>query len=453
VRIADPAVSELPDSPYSEAVQPLARASRQVSCQDAAVPDRPSRRGFLRRTSLAALGLPVLGGCPTDEPGPTDELPMSKLPWVQLVEPGRLRVRFETRQDRALPVRLGEGPWVTPTTDPRELEYAWGLWDVAGLLPDEPGLHVVQEALFDLPAPGQPVQWTVQTSPTTFMTGSFVPPPAPGGPFRFGFLADTMRPNTDDAANRLAGESPDLVLHGGDFQYQSNPLDTWNSQFDALRPLLSTAMFHVVPGNHEHEGQSEITVMWDRLFGGQGGAPITQRHHAFTWGPVRFLGIDSEESNWLDDESPQLAWIRQELQATEDDADLLFAIPFFHRPYYTLSRYWSSNTSVRDLLHPLFRDHGVPLVLNGHVHAYEHFEVEGVHYVVDGGGGALTYDPVEYADQVEALRPGESALQLAASRTHGVTVIDVAEDGGMSVRRLHAKEDEVVDSFEIPPPA
>ena len=418
---------------------------------------KSTRRTFLHRASLAAgstLGLPLLSGCPTEEPpGPTDELPLSKPPWIQQHEPGRIRVRFETRHDRPLPVRLGDGPWLTPTTDPRELDYSWGLWDVAGLLPDEPGLYVVQEAIFDVPPGGGRIDWTVQTSPETTVTGSFLAPPPPGTPFRFGWIADTMRPNTDEAANKLAAEEPHLVLHGGDFQYQSNPLDTWASQFAALQPLLASAMFHIVPGNHEHEGQDEITVMWDRLFGGQAAVPITQRHHAFTWGHVRFIGIDSEESNWLDEQSAQLAWIRAELEAVAVDPDLRVAIPFFHRPYYTLSKYWSTSTATRDLLHPLFREHGVPLVLNGHVHAYEHFDVEGVHYVIDGGGGALTYDPVEYAEQVDAARPGEAALQLAASRTHGVTVVDVAEDGSMSVRRLHAEDEELVDEFEIGPPA
>ena len=417
-----------------------------------------TRRRFLRDSSLAAgttLSLPLLSGCPTDlPPGVQPELPLSKPPWVQLVGPSRVRLRFETREDRPLPIRLKQGTWhaeAIPETSPRDLDYSWGLWDIAGLLPDEPGLHVVQEAEFDLPEPGQRITWSVDVGAERFVTGSFLAPPPPGTPFRFGWIADTMRPNTDDAADRLAAETPELVLHGGDFQYQTNPADTWNSQLAALAPLTSTAAFHLVVGNHEFEGQDEISVMWDRLFGGQAGVPIQQRHHAFTWGSVRFLALNSEASGWLNAESPQLEWLRQELQAVDDDPDVLYAIPFFHRPYYTLSMYWSSNTTTRDLLHPLFRDHGVPLVLCGHVHAYEHFDVEGVHYVVDGGGGALTYDPRGDVDDVEAARPGESALQLAASRTHGVTVVDVAENGGLSVRRLYAREPETTDEFEIPP--
>ena len=420
---------------------------------------RPSpitRRRFLRDSCLTAgatAGLPLLSGCPEElPPGMLAELPLSKPPSVQLVEPGRIRFRFETREDRALPVRFEQGSWqldAIPTTDPRELTYAWGLLDVAGLLPDEAGLHVVQEVVFDFPEPGQRVSWTIDLGEERALTGSFGTPPPPGTAFRFGWIADTMRPNTDDSVGRLVPEAPDLVLHGGDFQYQSNPFDTWNSQLATFAPITSTAPFHLVVGNHEFEGQSEITVMWDRLFGGQGGAPIQQRYHAFTWGSVRFIGMDSETSGWINADDPQLEWLRLELQAVDDDPALVHAVVFFHRPLFTLSKYWSGSTGTRDLLHPLFRDHGVPLVLCGHVHAYEHWQVEGVHYVVDGGGGALTYDPREKLEEVEAARPGESELQLAAFRTHGVTVVDVAADGALSVRRIHADEGIVEDEFEV----
>ena len=417
-----------------------------------------TRRRFLRDSSVAAgvtVGLPLLSGCPEElPPGVEPELPLSKPPYVQLTAPGRVRFRFETREDRPLPVRFWRGSWeleATPTTDPRNLTYSWGGFDVAGLLPDSEGLHVVQEVEFDLPEPGQPISWSIDLGQERSLTGSFLSPSAAGTPFQFGWIADTMRPNTDEAVGRLVAEGPDLVLHGGDFQYQTNPFDTWNSQLHTFAPLTSTAAFHLVVGNHEFEGQSEITVMWDRLFGGQGGAPIQQRYHAFTWGSVRFIGMDSETSGWINAEDPQLEWLRQELQAVDDDPDLLYAIVFFHRPLFTLSKYWSGGTGTRDLLHPLFRDHGVPLVFCGHVHAYEHWNVEGVHYIVDGGGGALTYDPREKLDEVEAVRPGESELQLAAFRTHGVTVVDVAADGALSVRRIHADEGIVEDEFVVSP--
>ena len=61
---------------------------------------------------------------------------------------------------------------------------------------------------------------------------------------------------------------------------------------------------------------------------------------------------------------------------------------------------------------------------DGHVHGYERFVVDGVHYMTDGGGGALTYDLEEGREEVEAARPGESELRVVAEGRMGVLVID-----------------------------
>jgi hypothetical protein len=420
---------------------------------------RPTRRVFLRDSSLvvgAAAGLGLLAGCPEQpEPEPpAGAVALSKQPWVQFTGPTSARLRFETKTERALPVRLTRGDAVvevSPELHARQLEYDWGVLEVAGLIVDAPGLHVLQTASIEGLAPGERCGWSIDLGEGAIRSGSFVAPAAPGTAFRLGWIADTMRPNTDDAVARLLAEAPDLVLHGGDLQYQTNPFDTWSSLFATLAPLTATAALHVAVGNHEFEGQDEIQVMFDRLLGGQAGAPVDQRYHAFTFGSVRFVCLDSETDGLMAAGSPQLLWLEGELEAVDADPDLLYAIVYFHRPYYTLSQHWQGGTWERDLLHPLFRDHGVPLVLNGHVHSYEHFLVEGVHYVVDGGGGAFLYDPIGSIDNVEAARPGESELQLSSSRSYGVTVVDVAPDGRLSLRRLNARNEETDDLFEILP--
>ena len=122
----------------------------------------------------------------------------------------------------------------------------------------------------------------------------------------------------------------------------------------------------------------------------------------------------------------------------------------FHKPLYTLSKHWSSDTVVRDILHPLFVEYGVRLVLSGHVHAYERFEVDGVHYVIDGGGGALLYDPSEFSASVDAARPGESALRVTADQSYGVVLLDVSSSGEIEVTRIEAYEGGVIDTFVLP---
>ena len=87
------------------------------------------------------------------------------------------------------------------------------------------------------------------------------------------------------------------------------------------------------------------------------------------------------------------------------------------------------------------------MVICGHVHGYERFVVDGIHYVTDGGGGALTYDLDENREDVEAARPGESDLRVVAERTYGCMEIVVA-DGTVLVTRTNV-DGETTDSFSF----
>jgi len=73
----------------------------------------------------------------------------------------------------------------------------------------------------------------------------------------------------------------------------------------------------------------------------------------------------------------------------------------------------------------------VPLVFQSHNHCYERFEVDGVAYLVEGGGGALLYD----TDQQVNNRPDEVALRLAAVRSWGHTQMTFST-GSVEVTRI-----------------
>lgn len=384
-------------------------------------------------------------------------LALSKEPWVQLLGRSTARLRFETKEARALPVTLGlpDGGEVqaTPTLREDQLEYVWD-FDLEGVTPDLPGLHVLQEVTFTDLVAGQIYTWSIDLGGGQSRAGSFRAPVAAGSSFRFGWVADTMAPLSEGTATALTGAAPDLILHGGDIVYQTSPTDTWMDFSLTWATVQALAPFHMTPGNHDFEDLDEVHVMFDRLFLPQGDGG-QNRYHAFSVGHVRFIHLDTESARYdlADDVADMEAWLQAELQATADDPDLRHAVVVMHRPMFTLSKYWVEDPTDRDRWHALFREQGVPLVLCGHVHAYEHWLVDGVHYVVDGGGGALLYDPVEEREAVEAARPGEAALQLTAIRSYGVSVVDVHEDGTMSFQRLAAETAAVEDSFEISPSA
>ncbi|MCB9778504.1 MAG: metallophosphoesterase [Alphaproteobacteria bacterium] len=429
---------------------------------------RFSRRRFLV-LSAAASAAACTGGkgaesgagsdAGSDADSGTADLPLvalSKPPWVQPLTPSTVRLRFETRESRALPVTLaGPAGEVTATPSLREddLTYAWGL-DDADTMPDEPGFYVVQEVLFEDLVPGETYAWRVDLGGGEQASGSFRAPPARGDTARVAWLADSMWPRSADVAAVAASQGPDLVVHGGDMVYQSSPIDTWSTWFQIMAGLTGTAAMAVTPGNHEFEDMDEAHVMFDRLLMPQGRAEGA-RYGSFDVAGVRWLVFDTESGSHGDAEAvaDQQAWLESALaEAAADDA-VTAIIVGMHRPMYTFSKYWVEEPTERDARHALFQAHGVSLVLCGHCHAYEHFVVDGVHYVVDGGAGALLYDPDEELEAATAARPDEVALRVASSKSYGFTLLDIAADGAISVQRLEADSGSAIDAFEIAAPS
>jgi hypothetical protein len=84
---------------------------------------------------------------------------------------------------------------------------------------------------------------------------------------------------------------------------------------------------------------------------------------------------------------------------------------------------------------PLFEQHGVDLVLNGHNHGYEHSIQNGVHYVVSGGGGASIYPCVD-----------DQPWLVTCIAVNHFLIVDI-EGEKMSVTAL-GTEGQTIDSFK-----
>ena len=412
-----------------------------------------NRRAFLRLSASAVVVPPGLIGCGKgdSETGSFESIPLpatadaavTKGPWLTIVEPGTVRLRFETREDVPVPVVVhvdGQRADLVTESSTATVSWAWG-WADAPTIEDLPGAYTVHDVVIEGIEPGATVEWEVRT--TVPSTGAVRPRPLPTEPVTIAWVADTMYP-TSEAVAALASEMvPDLVLHGGDMQYQSNPADTWNSFFAFMQPLMRSAPFHVCIGNHEFDAPEEATELYDRLFSGQG--DTNARWHAVTYGPVRILMLDSESGDLADSDSDQVAWA--DAQLADAASSGLTPIIAFHRPTYSLSKHWRADTALRDSVHSLATRHGVKLVLCGHVHGFERFVVDGVHYTTDGGGGALTYNLDEKREEVEAARPGESDLRVVAERTYGCLEI-VVDDGTVRVTRTNV-DGETTDGFSF----
>lgn len=389
-----------------------------------------------------------------------------KGPYVQLLAPGRARIRFETRVDEETPMTLfrgGSREVLRPIRSPMSLEYARSFHEffgeseeydaleeeLRGYIGDEAGLHVIHEVIVEDLLPGEEVIFRVEQLEGEPIVGSFIAPKPPGESVRLGWLADTMFPRARDAILALSAHSPDLILHGGDITYDTGIFDSWNRVMNTMAPLSLQAPLHFLVGNHEYESQDEINAQYDRLFSGQGEPGVRERSFALSYGGVRVIALSIARSfDELDEE--QLRWLDDELKRASSDRDVREIVVAYHRPSFTFSKYFHSDPGVRDALHKRFVRHGVRLVLAGHVHAYERFEVDGVVYIVDGGGGALTYDPDERLESMRELRPEEESMRKYASRSHGVSVFDLLDSGELRIRRIAADDQRIQDEVTLP---
>lgn len=464
------------------------------------------RRKFLKTSAGIGFGALFLeAGCgPSDKPDlPPDEKPpkppskeklelgaVQKGPFIQYIDRATARLRFETILDEDVPVlieRNGESTEEIPDRIAENLSYTRSDISRSPTIPDKEGLHVLHTLLVEDLQPGEEITYHLlhDNDEHDTITGTLSGPPGKGTAFQLGWIADTMYPTNEGSIDTLCAKKPDLVLHGGDIVYDTNPFDTWNHCFARLQPVLRRSAMHFNVGNHEFEQQNEIVVQFDRLFAGQGlGSHIVdgedqsydafdrpRRYHSFFYGGVLFLCLDTEsrvpeEEDYIDGElieedsegvrelidenSQQIHWLDDQLAAAQADPDVEHIVVSFHRPLFTWSKYGmrSDSLALRDALHPRFVDAGVSLVLAGHVHAFEFFEVDGIPYVVDGGGGALRVDPDEKKDEVLASRPEEEDLRKIGDSSFGITTVDFDGEGGFHIQRLRT-DDPDTPLFEI----
>ena len=414
----------------------------------------PSRWTALLVGTFACAGAPKSPPADTDvstDSGSPLDVTVSFAPYWQWTGPSTARFRVETLEPVELELELTRGASAAATplaVSTADLTHFWPAEEIIDgfAYNDDPGPHHLHELMLDDLAAGEVVGWSLDLGDDV-LRGTLTAPPAPGGSFRAIFVGDTMAPYSDGVFARMAAEAPELLLHGGDLQYQSNPADTWTGLSWAMAPATETAALQATVGNHEHEDRDEFSQMYRRLLDGQGEGVADADYYRLDHGGVRFLALDSEaqvEAHQLTAEgSLQLAWLQEQLTDAATDPSVHAVVPFFHRPIYTLAEHAPSE-GLRAVLHPLFVDHGVTLVLQAHNHSYERMEADGVTYVTDGGGGALLYD----VDASVEDYPDELALRVAASQTFGFTRLDF---GASSVELQRIDVDgNVVDAGSIP---
>lgn len=223
-----------------------------------------------------------------------------------------------------------------------------------------------------------------------------------------------------------------LIAHLGDICYYGAIEDRFDDVFvRPYGPLLDAGVgVELAIGNHDGElyYPDERLARIDaelRLMG------TPARYYRTTHGPVDFFYLDSSSPGLLGAGGlRQLEWLDDSLASSTSQ----WKIVCLHHPPFSSGRH-GSTPGAEEILVPVLERHAVDLVLAGHDHHYERTHpVNGITYVVSGGGAKLT-----------PVRP--SARTAAAASVLQYLHVDVR--GDRLTGRSCAPDGRLVDAFTL----
>jgi len=247
-------------------------------------------------------------------------------------------------------------------------------------------------------------------------------------------------PTVSAAVQRIVELKPDLVISTGDMvagQRLHPPLASsavsamWSSFHATVTEPLATARIPlaVTPGNHDASAHEAFSLERESFrrewlarkpavrFVDDVGYPF---RYAFAAGDVLFVSLDVTRVGVID--ADQRRWLEQLL--ARDAARFRHRIVFSHLPVYPFTQGRETEVSADHELERFLRKHGVEMYLSGHHHAFYPGYRNGIRFVSQACLGA-----------------GPRALLGTSARSmRAITLLEISDDGHLTVRALAAPE-------------
>lgn len=171
-----------------------------------------------------------------------------------------------------------------------------------------------------------------------------------------------------------------MLLHLGDVIYPHGEIDQYGESryLKYYRPLMNAGIdFKVSLGNHDLVNGFKPAIL--KFYN------MPARYYQFNQGFIDFFALDTNIIN----DAKQLAWLDKALAKSKQNPAVKWQIVYGHHPVFSTGAHKPELAIYQKKLQPILEKHQVPLYIAGHDHDYERFNaVNGVNYVVSGGGGA-----------------------------------------------------------------
>lgn len=208
-------------------------------------------------------------------------------------------------------------------------------------------------------------------------------------PLRVAVVGDFGAFTTDELriVTQMMWWQPDIILTTGDNAYESGTLDEYAvNVFKPYQPLLAEVPMYASMGNHDYTTDEGGPMK--EVFELPTSSSGTEDYYSFNYDNIHFVAVNSNLDYSVG--SDQYTWLQEDLET----ADQRWKLIYFHHPVFSSGEH-GSTAGMDSILAPLFSANDVDLVLNGHDHDYErNSKVNGVLYLVTGGGGKSLYDQV-----------------------------------------------------------
>lgn len=367
--------------------------------------------------------------------------------WESVLEPAHVEVDYQPEAGGTMQTATGAARLTHVLLDYRG----------ARMHPDLPGDYYVSEVRITGLTPATCYTYSVAGYPLD--AGRFCTMHEPTDhttPIRIYAIGDTS-PALQNTLRILSHTDPalqDFTIHVGDLQYYSTVVESQQLWFELMQPLLRANAFMPCEGNHESEIDHELDDIYARLFDHPGDVTDETWWFHYETGGVHFISLSTERDVSM--AGQQWMWFSRTMDRIEAEPGYRFTIVYFHRPIYGVASY-SPNLANRAAIEAVITTHRVPLVLAGHMHNYERFQIDDVTHVTTGSGGFV--DPESTLDDLVTTFPEDAARRVAAGAYFEALLLEIVPDttvpgGDVIQARVVDEMGMERDTFEIhvPPP-
>ncbi len=339
-----------------------------------------------------------------------------------------------------------DGPWLSFRGDPRtsvvvnwytrqavasEVEFGWPGKELRVQTGIPSRMHHVELANLE---PGTPYRYRLPGFAPDQEFHEFTTAPAVPVPFKFVVIGDTQNGGGKSPEEwayppllqAMAASDPALIVHVGDATDQGNDLVSWHEFFSASPRLIASVPLHVAAGNHD-TGTHALTDDLQQKYPDEGanydyfldypyGTPRDEdeitamrgRFYSFTYSNCLFVFVDTQTNRLANPRNPQWQWLRHVLGAAPAG---VWKVVVMHRDAVSVKKRKDADAYEMDYdkfapyLLPIFLEHGVDVVFQGHDHKYLHLAYthgvnapppgvdvgaskgKVIHYITSGCGG------------------------------------------------------------------